>query len=398
MKRRKLIEYSLLGGTALAGQMVLSSLETAKAVRLPARNQKRFDWIFVYWMPYDNDLSRFGIPILKMIEKGVKSENILVLVQADFSNTDKMSRWIFSKERVDREEVNSTNSAREEVFAEYLDWARSQFEAEKWAIAFLGHGGTLDRISPDARPGESLAETAETQWMNIHKLSYLIESFNRQINNRVELFFFQNCNKGTIEAHYTLREAAKYTLSSQNLLGAPNYYYESLFQFLGDHPYLNGGELAEKIIEFDDLDMYWIYTVTENRYFADLPDQINPVIESILKANVEAIKLDALNTYSYIGEKYVDSVEFLQILTEQSGADRKKCQEAIAFLTVRVLHRLKKDGKLFNIPYKNSQASGLGLFLPKSKEELEKYRYLPVFTDLYLPELFEVILGESFEF
>ncbi|NER35763.1 MAG: hypothetical protein F6J93_17530 [Oscillatoria sp. SIO1A7] len=393
MKRRKLIEYGLLGGTALAGQMVLSNLEAAKAVRLPARNQKRFDWIFVYWMPYDNNLSRYGNPILKMIEKGVKSENILVLVQADFSNTDKMSRWIFAKDRVSREEVNSANSAREEEFAEYLDWARSQFEAEKWAIAFLGHGGTLDRISPDDRPRGSLAVAAETQWMNIHKLSSIIESFNRQINNRVELFFFQNCNKGTIEEHYTLREAAKYTLSSQDTLGAPNYYYESLFQVLGSNPYLNGGELAEKIIEFDDLDMYWIYTVTENRYFADLPEKINPVIESILKANVEAIKLEALNPYSYSGDKYVDSVDFLQTLTEQSGADRQKCQEAIAFLTNRVLYRVKKDGKLFNIPYPNGQASGLGLFLPKSKKELEKYRYLPVFSDLYLPELFEVILG-----
>ena len=43
MKRRKLIEYGLLGGTALAGQMVLANLEPAKAVRLSARNQKRFD-------------------------------------------------------------------------------------------------------------------------------------------------------------------------------------------------------------------------------------------------------------------------------------------------------------------------------------------------------------------
>ena len=357
-------------------------------------------------MPYDNNLSDHGTDILNMLEKGVKSENILVLVQADFSNTDKMSRWILAKEGVSRQEVNSANSAREEVFGQYLDWASMKFEAKKWAIAFLGHGGVLDSISPDDWPGDSMAETTEiaemtemaensetteTQWMNIYKLSCVIEEFNHQVDNRVELFFFQNCNKGTIEAHYTLRKAAKYTLSSQNLLGVPNYYYESLFQFIGSNPDLNGGELAEKIIEFDRLDMYWIYAATENRYFAELPRKINAAIESILKANVTAIKLEELNPYSYSGEQYVDSVEFLQTLTEQSGADRQNCQEAIAFLNDRVLHRVQRDGHLFNIRDRNSQRSGLGLFLPRSKEELEKYRYLPVFSDLHLPELFEAI-------
>ncbi|HLO51531.1 MAG TPA: clostripain-related cysteine peptidase, partial [Kamptonema sp.] len=223
MKRRKFIHYGALANASFLGNLALINCQPSAALfsREKMNNKQHYDWIILYWMPYDNDLSPFGSPILQMLTKGVQSDNILVVVQSDFLGANNLSRSIIAKDKFEVQQLNTANSASEEVFAEYLNWANSQFVSNNWVITFLGHGGHLDEISPDINTG---TVQLETQWMNIKKLSDEIGKFNKKINTRVELLFFQNCNKGTIEAHYTFRDVANYTLSSQRLLGAPNYY------------------------------------------------------------------------------------------------------------------------------------------------------------------------------
>ena len=85
-------------------------------------------------MPYDNNLSGFGTPILQMLTKGVQSDNILAVVESDFSGAKQLSRNIISKGKIDSRSIETSNSGSEEAFAEYLSWAKSQFQADKWAI------------------------------------------------------------------------------------------------------------------------------------------------------------------------------------------------------------------------------------------------------------------------
>jgi hypothetical protein len=383
MKRREFIEYGMLGSAAFLSDLVLLNLKPSRAsLSADMNNKQRYDWIFLYWMPYDNDLSDFGAPIMNMIASGVRSENILVVVESDFWDAKQLSRSVISKGKINTQKLDTANSASEEVFADYLNWAQSRFETDRWVIVFLGHGGQLDEISPDEHPGSSLVGT---QWMNIKKLSDAIANFNQQINNRVELFFFQNCNKGTLEAHYTFRDTAKYTLSSQKLLGAPNYYYESLFQFIGNHPELNGEQLAQKIRQFEGGDMYHSYTVTNNRSFSEISETFNSFIDSILSANFKLIDTKELHKYCYFAEQHVDLVEFCKTITQQSGADPKKCNDVIECFNNSLIHMVNPLERQENL-------SGLGLFLPLKRKQLDKYRYLPIYSDLKLIELFDAIL------
>ncbi|NER48463.1 MAG: clostripain family protease, partial [Symploca sp. SIO1A3] len=303
MKRRKFLEYGALGSAAFIANLSMLTHQSS-GMAASGYNKRHYDWILLYWMPYDNDLSGFGQPILHMLIKGVQSDNILVAVESDFSGTRNLSRRVITKGKVDIQQLKTVNSAREDAFAEYLNWAQSQFVADNWAIIFLGHGGRLDQVSPDNHAGLG----NQIQWMNIQKLRDVVAQFNQNINDRVELFFFQNCNKGTIEAHYTLHDVAEYTLSSQKLLGAPNHYYESLLQFLSYSPEVNGGELAEKIIQFERSDMYNSYTVTNNRIMPELPVKLNPLLEEIIAAKIKTLPTNQLKSYSYMGERYVDFV------------------------------------------------------------------------------------------
>jgi hypothetical protein len=272
---------------------------------------------------------------------------------------------------------------------------------------FLGHGGRLVEISPDEH--STYGSVSENRWMNVQKLSNILVNFKRAVDDRLDLIFFQNCNKGNIEVLYTFRDAAKYTLSSQLRLGAPNYYYESLLHYLGHHPQINGGKLGEKIMEFEQRDMYHSLTVTNNHYFQKLPEKINPVIDAILASDLEAVITfvnSELNSnrhhvsnrryefYSYYGEKFVDLVDFFQKINAISGSPVNKYKELVDFLKNSLIQKVHQNGELLSsiTRPKYQNYSGIGLFLPTSRQHLEAYRYLPVYSDLRLVSLFKAIL------
>ncbi len=229
--------------------------------------------------------------------------------------------------------------------------------------------------------------------MNIQKLSTVIEKFNNEVNKRVELFFFQNCNKGTLEANYTFKNTAKYTLSSQLILGAPNYYYEPLLKFVGRNPEINGRKLAEMIMKFERRDMYYSYTCVNNNAVHSLPNKINPLIESILLSNTKAINLNELKTYYYMDEQFADAV-FFQTLTKQSGAEEQRYNEFADYLNNSMIVKVNRNGTLIDYDSQREYGnlSGLGIFIPKNRQEIERYCYLQVFSDLKLTKLFDTIL------
>ena len=391
MQRRKFCQYSALASASFLVNFGLLNHKRTEALLSKSMNKKPiYDWIILYWMPYDNNLSRFGSPILEMLTKGVNSDNIIVGLQGKFSGSKNISRNLITSGTVETQTLEATNSSSEEVFAEYLNWAKSEFDAKKWAIVCLGHGGRLDEISPDEHPISGVSSA--TKWMNIQKLSNIIASFNKEVDNRIELFFFQNCNKGTIEANYTFRNTAKYTLSSQLELGAPNYYYEPLLKFLGSNPDINGGQLASKIMEYEAKDMYQSYTAVNNRAVAQLPAQLNPLIELIVSSNLKDINFSGLKTYNYMGDRFVDLVDFFQTITKQLSLEQQKYLGFLEFLNNSLIYKVQKNGTRLGSNTKYQNLSGLGMLFPRSRAELEKYRYLQVFSDLKLVKLFDAIL------
>ena len=252
MKRRKLIRYGILSSAVFCANTTLFRQNVSNATTLTL-GKERYDWVFLHWMPYDNDLSSSGKEIISMAANSGQHNNLLIVFESDFKDRHNIARILIKGGRIYTEEVDRTNSADEESFSNYLDWAQSNFEAEKWCITILGHSGSLDQVSPDDHPSQG---QEKRQWMNIKKLSERIAQFNQKINGKVELFFFQNCNKGTLEAHYTVYPVASYTLSSQKVLGEPNFYYESLFQFLDRNPKASGDQVAVKISEYESPEMF----------------------------------------------------------------------------------------------------------------------------------------------
>lgn len=409
MKRRETIQY-----LALSSASFFTSIDVNKKLvngNWLAGNKPRnnYDYILLYWMPYDNNLSRFGQPIIEMLSKGVQSDKVLVIVQSDLSNAKQLSRNIITKGNINVQYLETADSSSENILNDYLSWALSQFQAKRWVIVFLGHGEGLMKISPDNNPNYSSSSNSEPKWMNLQKISEVLSKFNQAVNNRLELLFFQNCNRGNIEVHYTFQNIAKYTLSSQIILAVPNYYYESLLNHLSYYPNLDGGHIAKKIMDFEPSDMYHSLTLTKNHYFHQLSEKLNPVIDSILKANTEAVKIQinsalfpkksnseksVIEIYRSGGETFVDLANFILEITRLSGADVTACNRFLSFLKDFLIERVQQNGKLLNprIRGRYQKFSGMGLFLPRTRQEVETYSYLKIYSDLKLVKLFEAVV------
>ncbi|MEG3895226.1 MULTISPECIES: clostripain-related cysteine peptidase [unclassified Microcoleus] len=405
MKRRKALKLITVSMSSL-----IETIYSGDQYMLGSTVKNHYDWILLYWMPYDNNLSRFGQPIIQMLSKGVKNDKVLVVVQSDFSGAAQVSRSIISQDKVDTQYLETADSSSAEVLAEYLTWAQSQFQAKRWAIVFLGHSGTLMEISPDEHP--TSPSISEIRWMNLEKINQVIFNFNQSVKGNLELLFFQNCNKGNIEVHHTFQKTAKYTLSSQLQLGAPNYYYEKLLSDLSDYPDIDGSQLAKKIMDYERPDMYHSLTLTNNRYFRYFSEKVNVVIDSILQADIAPVKVfissilspevnfpnnNTVVVYQSSGETFVDFANFLQQLTQLSGASPSACNDLLLFLNNFLIQRVQQNGELFDsrIRHKYKNLSGLGLFLPRNRQKLEKYLYLSVYSDLKLVELFDAVVFET---
>lgn len=196
----------------------------------------KLDWLFIYYMPYDNNLSHLGTDIVEMLKKGT-SKNIGAIIQADFSDTIGMKRYSLINNKIDSIKLNCENSVEIKTFRSYLNWIYENYSANNYVITFLDHGGQLNEICIDNYPTEN--------WFNISELSDEIGIFNMKTGKKPELLFLQVCSHGNLEVAFEFKECANYTLFSQIELGAPNSYYEKTLKLLNTKKNINGKKLAE---------------------------------------------------------------------------------------------------------------------------------------------------------
>jgi Clostripain family len=359
---------TLLGGV-LPEQFRSSMLKPAIA---QTPSQVHHNWVVLYWMPYDNDLSRFGEPIVEMLTRGIASLNpsnlpleaaynssdnssttndpdiasdIAVILQSDYRKDKHMRRRVFSQSQVQEIAIAGEDSSDVNALTNYLDWARQNFIADHWVVIVVGHGGKINEISPDYHGDSSLGNPPQPHtWMGVDQFTRAVANFNQSIGERVELLFFQNCHKAILEVIYEARNCARYTLASQLELGAPNYYYEGFLGKLKDMtgvgidqglPY--GRQAAMAIIAAERADIYHTFTLVENRFVEQIPEKLAKVVASIPEGATVSLSLLALrrniDTYEYFGERHCDALVLLNYLFRNHRTnDQKALQEFTEFL------------------------------------------------------------------
>jgi hypothetical protein len=347
-------------------------------------------WVVLYWMPYDNDLARFGEPIVEMLTRGTQNSGIAVVVQSDYRGDPQMRRRQLINGTVTEVHVLGEDSSDASAFAAYLDWANQTFEAEHWAVIVVGHGGKINEVSPDDH-----GITCQTRtWMRVDQFADAVSKFNQFANGRVELLFFQNCNKATLEVVYEVRNCAKYTLASQLKLGAPNYYYEGFLNHLASS--VDGREAGIAIMDSERADMFHTLTLVDNQAIERIPEKLSRLLQPILSNRLPVISHSDLPTYHYFGEQHCDALVLLGYLSRVSNQEQNDFADFADFLRSSVIASYKTGGELYGSrPYSNTNSEelcGLSLYLPETEQDISRYSSLTLSQGVDLVSLYRRIV------
>ncbi|WP_413160303.1 clostripain-related cysteine peptidase [Capilliphycus salinus ALCB114379] len=345
------------------------------------------NWVVLYWMPYDNELMRFGEPILKMLTSGTRDSETLVVVQSDYWGDTKMRRRLLKNGTIHEIELLEQDSSDVSTFSAYLDWAHQTMTAEHWAVIVVGHGGKINEISPDDGGGNWQTRT----WMGVDQFAQAVSYFNRATDGRVELLFFQNCNKATLEVVYEARNCARYTLASQLNLGAPNYYYEGFLSRLKE-PSVDGREAAISIMNSERADMYHTLTLVDNQVVRQIPEKLSPLVQLIFNTRLPTIEQPKFSTYTYSNERHCDALGLLDYLSSRNSQAWDKFTQFTEFLQSSVISHYKTGGEFYDRRFRHRATSeklrGLSLYFPETSEEISRYSSLALYREVDLVNLY----------
>jgi hypothetical protein len=179
-------------------------------------------------------------------------------------------------------------------------------------------------------------------------------------------------------------------MSSPVVVGAPNTYYAHLHRWLSHHIEATGASVARQIAE-NDRD-FTVYTCARGERLAELPAQLDNVIEVLLES--ENLRRPELPPVIYLRgrEASVDLRAYLRALAEPSALGGAQVNAFSAWL----------EGEFFDAFYcaaaherlKESHC-GLSLFVPAHVEEARRYGYLDFYRASSLPALWKVLVGDA---
>lgn len=321
--------------------------------------QDSLDWLLIYYAPYDNNLSHYSDSILNQLESARQFDNVQVVLQVDKADSSGMLRYTITPTGTIVDSLDSDNSTSRKELTNYMRWASDEFNFKHSAVFFLDHGGGLDEVGQDLLPDSSFLTTA-----SIRKS---LLKFNKWNRSKIDLLYLQVCAKASIEPLYELKDVSEYTLASQQLLGAPNYYYFEAIKYLSNTPNCNGLDLAKEIATKDRTDMISVLTCIDNSQF--------DLTRSIFRAlTFELEKKDALHftkaplTYEYGNDRYWDLVDFLNCLDLKASRETQLRDKLIDHLQNKLIvysYSPKSNSKFCGMSIASISKDRMGAFWRK---------------------------------
>lgn len=380
MRRTGFVALAALAALALALLPIARAQETGKPdAKDGAAAEYPYDWGVAYFMSYDNNLEKCGEPIIGMIEKGVVGERTVAAVQADFSDLGGMHRITITPKGRSETRVDSDNSADEDVAIAYLEWFVKTYRCKRYVVTFLNHGGKIDDMCADDKPGTPGAK----QWMSGHILGAKMRKLKEKMPGRFELLFLQQCGRGSVENLYSFRGTSDFIMSSPVPVGAPNTYYEAFHRFLSATPETTGDKLAEKIAAEDE--HYTIYTCLRTEKLEELPKRIDAAIKPLVaKARLEpAGKLRAIQP---VGEPIVDAKTCLERLAANNSVDAQPIAAFFEWTRKDLFTMVRFQARSERMA---GQLCGLSIFAPRNADEAARYAKLDLLKETKLPALWK---------
>jgi len=352
-----------------------------------------YEWIFIYYMSYDNDLSNYGETILSDLKKGIVNSRIVVVVQADFIDSKGMKRVALYRAfgRPKRKEISlkSEDSADPAELNKYFEWVLQNWKAKNYCIIFLNHGGRLNNMCLDQKPFRNQSKNkqfASGKWLPATEVGKIVADFNQKADGNVRLLFLQQCGRATIQNLYNFVDAAEYIMASPVKVGAPNTYYTKTLKSVAIDPNISGITIAQTIMQEDE--DYTLYTLIGNKELKKLLEKLMPVLKSFAQdSNLNPPK-SCLPVFEFEEEKFYDLKNYFQTLSSANNdIAGKELQVFFDWCDNHlIVSKMIKDSP----PLAESSYSGLSIYIPSSQKDIGRYNLLPLYQQTKLENVMQL--------
>lgn len=334
----------------------------------------KHDWVIIYYMSYDNNLEGCGPVIINELQDGIKDSGNVITVLSDDSDRNGLKRFVITSAGTSKEILQTDNSASEDTLEDYLDWVTNNYTAKNYALIFLDHGGCVDEMCYDERPGKGIKK----RWLSAQKVGAVLEDFTAKVKGRFRLLFLQQCGRGSVENLYNFRNTAETIMASQMNVGAPNTYYKNTIKWLSTHENTGGADLAAYIMT-NDRD-FGNYVSIRSSALAELPAQLNLVIGFVLdkKKNILNTELEISPCYGHGDEHFYDLFIWLEKLYRANGVSEEPLEKFKKWVRDELIITVgvnPESGKTIR------ELCGLSLLVPEAREQADRYRNYPLYVD-----------------
>ena len=257
MKRKKIL--SLLLVLAMGLSLTACSdeeTESGEAVSVTEASEAEPGSWAVYWYLCGSDLESgggFATSDLSELLEVELPENVNVVIetgganewQNDVVDADKLQRWVYSSEGLELvDEQPSASMGEAETLAEFLNFAKTNYPAEKTAVVFWNHGG-------GSVSGAAFDEIYGYDSLTLDEMYAAFSSVwdPSGENPPLELVGFDTCLMATVDVAYTFNDLAHYLVASEETEPANGWYYSQWIGELADDPSMDGEALGRVICD-----------------------------------------------------------------------------------------------------------------------------------------------------
>lgn len=226
---------------------VISSFNTDKTAPVePVKGS----WA-VYWYLCGSDLESNGgfatIDLMEMMEVQLP-EDVNVVIQTggtavwhnEYMDPAKLQRWLFNNEGLFLlEEQETANMGDAQTLYEFLEFANSNYPADKVAVTFWNHGGG----------SVSGAAFDEIHGLDSLDLAEMYQAFDAvwpadKGNPALELVGFDTCLMATVDVAAVFQNFSRYLVASEEEEPGNGWYYTGWLGELAKNPSMEGDDLG----------------------------------------------------------------------------------------------------------------------------------------------------------
>lgn len=205
----------------------------------------------VYWYLCGSDLESNGgfatTDLSEMMEVELP-EDVTVVIQTggaavwqnEMMDPSKIQRWVYNSEGLSLiEEAETANMGDAQTLYEFLDFANTNYPADKVAVTFWNHGGG----------SVSGAAFDELHGLDSLDLAEMYQAFNEvwpadADNPALELVGFDTCLMATVDVAAVFQNFARYLVASEEVEPGNGWLYSGWLAELAQNPDMNGDDLG----------------------------------------------------------------------------------------------------------------------------------------------------------